>query len=500
MDDLEPKTCAERDAWPAGHALATAVALGILGDLLLHGQAIGINLTVWLALAAVAVGAGRRGGRSSGMLALLPLAAAAPIFALRDGGFLHLLAGGLVLTALGAALLREPLRSGLTAWAAAGALAAASIAVLGVRTVHEARRPGSGGGRRTTTVVFRGTLAAGPALLLFGALFASADPLFGWYVHRALDLGVRAVLEHTALALVLAWGMAGILHATRAISVPDPAVPRGPLARWGAELLVALLLIDLLFLAFLGVQARSLFGGAGLVEATTGMTYAQYARQGFFQLVAVAALALPLVLALEWAVPPGASRRRPFTVLAGTLQALVLVVLASAAHRMALYQAAYGWTELRLYTTAFMTWLGLVCLWLGATALRGRRDRFAAGALLGAVAIAVGLTALNPGGWIVRANAARAAAGGSRFDAVYASRLGADAAPALLEVLPVLPPIDRCRVMERLVQQWAGGAETELQDWNLSRWRARRAVAARELELRASLHQCGPPDGTRVGR
>ena len=42
------------------------------------------------------------------------------------------------------------------------------------------------------------------------------------------------------------------------------------------------------------VQLRYLFGGAALVHVTAGLTYAQYARRGFFELVTVAALLLAL--------------------------------------------------------------------------------------------------------------------------------------------------------------------------------------------------------------
>ena len=84
------------------------------------------------------------------------------------------------------------------------------------------------------------------------------------------------------------------------------------------ELGIVLGLLNLLFLAFVIVQVRYLFGGAAGSPAQPS-TYAEYARRGFFKLVAVTALALPLLL-----LPTGASRRGPrgrrlFRVLAGTL-------------------------------------------------------------------------------------------------------------------------------------------------------------------------------------
>ena len=65
---------------------------------------------------------------------------------------------------------------------------------------------------------------------------------------------------------------------------------------------------------------------------------------------------------------------------------LLDIMLASALLRMRLYTAEYGLTELRFYTTAFMGWLVLVFGWFVATVLRGRRERFGAGAIAGGVA------------------------------------------------------------------------------------------------------------------
>jgi len=161
-------------------------------------------------------------------------------------------------------------------------------------------------------------------------------------------------------------------------------------------------LLNLLFLSFVLVQIRYFFGGAATVQATAGLTYAQYARSGFFELVWVAALVLPLLLGLHWLQKPGDARaQRLFTWQAAVQVALLFVIMASALARMRLYEGEYGLTELRLYTTAFMGWLALVFAWFTLTALRGRRERFAFGAAVCAFALVV-----NPDDRIVRANLA----------------------------------------------------------------------------------------------
>src|SRR5262249_40205161 len=137
------------------------------------------------------------------------------------------------------------------------------------------------------------------------------------------------------------------------------------------EVATALALLDLLFLAFVLVQFRYFFGGAVVVESSPRLTYAQYARPGFFGLVTVAALALPLLLLAHALIRDARPAQvRLFCALAGALVALLFVIMVSAVQRMRLYQREYGLTELRVYTTAFMGWLAAVFLWFCATVLR----------------------------------------------------------------------------------------------------------------------------------
>src|SRR5439155_15568837 len=125
------------------------------------------------------------------------------------------------------------------------------------------------------------------------------------------------------------------------------------------------------------------FGGDTRVQVTPGLTYAEYARHGFFELVTVSALVLPVLLATHWQLK---KEKRGhdwlFRLLAGVLVLQLFVVMASAMQRMLIYHVAYGMTELRFYTTAFMGWLAIVWVWFLATVLRGQRKRFAFGALV----------------------------------------------------------------------------------------------------------------------
>lgn len=122
------------------------------------------------------------------------------------------------------------------------------------------------------------------------------------------------------------------------------------------------------------MQARYLFGGEGRFLASAGLTYAEYARRGFFELVTVTALVLPLLLLAHWLLRSEKPLHpRLLRVLSASLVALLFVVMASALQRKRLYTAELGLTELRFYTTVFMAWIFVVLVLFLFTVLWGCR-------------------------------------------------------------------------------------------------------------------------------
>jgi len=255
-------------------------------------------------------------------------------------------------------------------------------------------------------------------------------------------------------------------------------------------------LLNLLFLSFVLVQIRYFFGGAATVQATAGLTYAQYARSGFFELVWVAALVLPLLLGLHWLQRPGDVRaQRLFSWQAGVQVALLFVIMASALARMRLYQSEYGLTELRLYTTAFMGWLAVVFVWFAATVLRGRRERFAFGTAACAFGLVLALHVVNPDDMIIRANLAQAGKGRA-FDAEYAASLSADAVPALTAALPSLPLTVQGTLAARLLPLWSHNPN-DWRSWSFARALAFHSVQSHRADLLADQKFAPPGENCR---
>ncbi len=142
--------------------------------------------------------------------------------------------------------------------------------------------------RRRPVAVLAGIGLALPLLVVLGLLLASADAVFAdffsWWGSP------ETVIVHAVLLGVGAWGMAGLLRLSSAD--PAPAAPRLPYRLGHVEATVVVGSLVALFTAFAVAQLIAVAGGAGHVLETAGLTYAEYARQGFFQLLAVAAITL----------------------------------------------------------------------------------------------------------------------------------------------------------------------------------------------------------------
>ncbi|HWK89482.1 MAG TPA: DUF4173 domain-containing protein [Longimicrobium sp.] len=496
-----PARMGERTRTGLGVAGA-AVGLGVAGDVLLRSTPWGLNLTLWT-LALVGAAAALRGWADTeeGAVGWMPLAAGvAALTAWRDSPTLKALDLWTLAIILGLAMVGARggrVRLAGIAHHAVGLLASLADALIGAgallfRDVRWAEIPARGGTRQVAAAL-RGVLIALPLLLVFGTLLAAADARFERMLGGLVRVDFASATAHVVFALLFAWLAGGVLR-TLVIGGEEHGreLPRPRVLTMGiVEAGTALALLDALFLAFVLVQLPYFFGGADAVRAAGSPSYAEYARRGFFELVTVAGLVLPMLLFADWSVRR--ERRghvRAFRLLAGIQVGLLFVIMGSALHRMRLYQQAYGLTELRLYTTAFMLWLAVVFGWFAWTVLRGQRERFAWGALVTALQAVALLHVVNPDAAIVRANAARPDAA-TRFDAAYAASLSADAVPPLLTALPAVPGAARCRAAERLLSRW-DASEEDWRSWSLSRARAVRMVERRAAELREM--RCGPAE------
>jgi len=422
---IDPPWMRLRVRTPAGRcALVAVLGFGLLADQALRSPGLGLGAAIAIAAAGLLLVVVAPVERRPPRL----LAAAAVLFgswlSLRASPWLAWpdLASGVLLLATAASL------------AARGSLLDLGLAEVGARIVQglfqllfgvpyvAAPLAAARGRLGLLAPVARGLLIALPIAVVLAALLATADPIFASFFQLNLDLG-RLALDAFYVALA-AFALAGLLR----LAASQP-LDRVDAPRWRLGLVEGLTVLAVLDTVFAGFAVAQAIG-------YSSQGYSEYARSGFFQLLWAAGLTL-VVLLLFSRITTFTSRRGHlgFVVLAEIAIALTLVVVAVAHQRLSLYEAAYGFTMLRLYSHLFALLVGAVFLLLAAELAgigRGRRW-FAGAASLTALALLLALNVANPESLVVRLNLDRAAAT-SKLDVGYlVSELSADAVPPLLD-------------------------------------------------------------------
>ena len=279
--------------------------------------------------------------------------------------------------------------------------------------------------------VARGLLIALPICGLLAGLLASADPVFASFFKLNIDLG--HLLADVGFAIIGALAMAGVL---RLASAEPVAKVDGPSWRLGAtEALVVLALLDAVFAAFAVAQLLAASGAATATLKSVGVTYSDYARSGFFQLLWVGGITLfVLILFSRITGLSNPEHKWAFRVLCAIAIALTLMIVVVAFRRLSLYEDAYGFTMLRLYSHIFAGWLAVVFLLLATEVLgfRARRRWFVGATVASATVVLLALNLVNPEAVVVALNIDHAQAS-HKIDALYLQELSSDATPALLQ-------------------------------------------------------------------
>lgn len=335
-------------------------------------------------------------------------------------------------------------------------------------------------GKQLGAVLF-GILIALPLLLIAGSLLAAADAVFAerlaqlktWFDGLSLSLLARQIL----LAVIFAPFVFSVMESGRQQKqiVTDSPMSGGLFTQTGdirqtakTVLITILIAVNSLYLFFAVIQFQYLTGAiqAMLPEH---LTYAEYARSGFFELLAISLLNLALLT-----VSIRLADREHRSGLA--LRLLVLLLLGcsivqwlSAMTRMRLYVTAYGLTRLRFLSTAFM-WL--ILAWFVILILREFIPRLPLFKLsvTAAVAALLALNVISPDLRIAQFNIGRyqnAADQSVQLDVSYLQELSDDALPALLPLINAPDPAIAGSIREHLSSRQDALRQTRWQSLSL---------------------------------
>jgi preprotein translocase subunit SecG len=282
-----------------------------------------------------------------------------------------------------------------------------------------------------------GILVSVPLLVILIMLLSSADMVFGYYLANLTKvfgtINMEEFLPHTIIILVITFYLFGYVWGfkTEEKDIENDLIV--PAARWEVVTIITVLVVlNILYLIFTIIQFSYLYGGAN-VTLPASFTYAEYARKGFFELAAVTFINFIIVLScLKNIKKDNKSLVNIAYMLLTVLVAFTLNMLFSANFKLTLYEAAFGYTFLRVSVHLFMLLLFILCL-VVAAGIWYRKIPIMKSIIVITIIMYTVINYLNIDGFIARKNIERYNETG-KLDAPYLTTLSFEAVPYLIEL------------------------------------------------------------------
>lgn len=471
---------------PHRSQLVVGLGLGLAAALLLDGQPFGLGHALFALMTAglMVASAGREAWQSAGEHRWL-LGAAVLLF---SSTMLHDAAWLARMSTLSAVVLAALAVQGWNGERQLGALRTGQLLGAPFRVAGRALQAGALLGQQelkdahvTRTVGTHGPAAlrlgviVGVPALVLTTLLASGDAVF----RARLEAMERAVLgvplggfvRTSLVTFVAGLLLSGVMAlAARRRGTLDVSAPARGLKAFESFALLGTL--TALLFAF-GLTSTPCALAPAACALPEGVTYADAAHEGFFQLLAAAIGILALLMALPARTQlEGRRQSLTFTGLSTALVLASMPMVISGVARLWRYESVYGLTVLRLLAYAGLFLVAAVLAWRALT-LWVLERHFVGGALALFTTTMLGLSVLSPDAYIAAQNVKRA-----DVDVAYLVMLSDDALPALANARERLPN-PRYVDLEEVLQYRAdrlGPSESPL-TWNLGRARARAALA-----------------------
>ena len=345
--------------------------------------------------------------------------------------------------------------------------------------------------------ILRGLLIALPFLILFSALFSSADLVFEQRLTDFFDRfeidDIEEYFQRLFMILFIAYLIAGIFLHAATKGKDEKLFREGKYVLKPflgiTETAVVLGCVTVLFAIFVGIQFQYFFGGEVNI-GIEGYTYSQYARRGFNELIWVAFISLIMLLGLGAVTKrePG-TERRIFSGLSIAVVSLVMVILTSAYQRIMLGIGWHGFSRLRMYPRIFLIWLGLLLVTVVVLEII-RKERFVTfAALIASFGFAISLSVISVDAATVKHNLPRALQG-VNINIDHLSSLSTDAVPPLVKEFqnPEYTEFHHQQIGAIIVcyMHYQSYDRENANDWrsfNLSRWKAKQAIESVQDQL-----------------
>jgi len=337
--------------------------------------------------------------------------------------------------------------------------------------------------------IIKGVVITIPIIFVLILLFSSADLVFQKYVSYLFTLDINPeIFFRFILILIVTFIFIGAFSYIFQESKQHETIKQENKKYIIGDIESSIILgsINVLFLLFILVQLTYLFGGENNISAQ-GFTYAEYARRGFFELIIVAVISLLLLLVIEKYVVKWKEKHIPwFKILSTAMILQVVIIMVSAFMRLLLYEEAYGFTTLRLYSHSFLILLAVIfCLLIYKIYRNKTESVFVFQIFVSAFIFLAGMNFLNPDRFIAQQNIKRFS-NTENLDVYYLANLSDDAIPEIVKALDTLQDEEsKNRLGGRLyLRSLEDNGYGNWQSFNISRTRAKRILDLEEERLK----------------
>jgi hypothetical protein len=327
-----------------------------------------------------------------------------------------------------------------------------------------------------------GLLISLPLLLVIILLLASADLVFSHYFEQIinwfknLNLGdfIAQVLLFFIITLLSFSYLWSFLKSKKTIQDESSVIRLESKTMLDPVITITVLsLVNFVYLIFILIQFAFMFTSKNTLPPN--ITYAQYARKGFFELLTVTLINFTILLiGITFKPKDSKATDKVMKILHSLLVVFTMVILVSAYKRMSIYEAAFGFTYLRVLTHSFMMVLFVLFLVALYKIWVDRISLLKSYIVVSLIAYMV-INFINIDSLITARNIERYHTTGD-LDTHYLTKLSYDSIPALVDLYIG-------NELSNNIKLYLEDAQDELskkQDWpsfNLSKLRAKRALS-----------------------
>ena len=205
-----------------------------------------------------------------------------------------------------------------------------------------------------TRSILLGILIAVPLVALLGTLLQSADPVFEEWLRI---IGIHIRLIRIFLRILMVFAVYVIAYAGyRFFTLERISSVKSEIHKGGNVITAATVIgiLDIMYLIFSLVQIIYLFIGG--LELPEGVTYSEYARSGFFQLLVVALINIIIILIMKTYIKGSIFLDAELLIFC----ICSIIMTFSSALRMSMYIRAYNLTFLRIIVLYILALLVLI--------------------------------------------------------------------------------------------------------------------------------------------